>query len=187
MVAFSEGGGLFVVAELGFDLLDLVVREDWGCVGGEVFFEACAEDVFGEVGFELAFADEEDDGVEESAVEGEKISEAFDVAVVLAEGILKAGFVAVDALAPGGVVFVAEDPALHVFGFDDEDAEFGDKDMIDLGGAVFGLEDEVVDAAVDGFVEGEPHSEGGDLFAEPAFEEIEHLVGGAGLGLVAGW
>ena len=60
-------------------------------------------------------------------------------------------------------IFIAEDPAFHVFGFDDKYAEAGNDDMIDPGGAVVGRDDShsiasTVSHFVAGFIPSFPNS-----------------------------
>jgi len=47
-------------------------------------------------------------------------------------------------------MLIAEDPSVHVLGFDNEDAKFRHDHMIDLGGAIRGGYSDVVEFFVDG-------------------------------------
>ena len=60
-----------------------------------------------------------------------------------------------DLLRPIPLFGVAEDPALHVLGFHHEHAVPGNDDVVDLGGAVFGGQGDVLDEVVTGFIERE--------------------------------
>lgn len=48
---------------------------------------------------------------------------------------------------------VTEDPALHVLGFHHKHPVSGNNDVVDLGGAVFGGQGDVLDEVVKGFIE----------------------------------
>lgn len=56
--------------------------------------------------------------------------------VVLAQGVLKAVFAAIDLLGPAFMSRIAEYPALHVLGFNHEYPEAGDDHMVYLGAAL---------------------------------------------------
>lgn len=73
--------------------------------------------------------------------------------VVLVKRILKAEFLAEQALCPLSALGIPEDPLIHVFCFDDEDPEFRDDDMINLCGAVVGLDRDVIETDVRFFVQ----------------------------------
>ena len=116
------------------------------------------------------------------------------MAVVLVERVLEGLFGAVEALGPLRSVGSAEDPASDVFRFNDEDAVAGDEEVIDLGGAIVGGNDDVVKAPVDGGPEKEPKAETHLHLADPAevacgrrgsgVSRLRH--GGAG-GVAPGW
>lgn len=167
---FSVGGAVEVI-ELGDGFFGGVGIDEGRGVTADPWDEAVVEDVGGHGGFQLGMADEEDDGEESVLGEGEEVHEGTDVEPVLMEGILEAVFAAVDLLGPLALVFAAEDPATVVFGFDDEDAEGGDEDVVDLGGAGLGgmREVEIVEVAVLRRIEGAEAAIDHGL-AQPAFE-----------------
>lgn len=98
--------------------------------------QAVVEYVIGHRGFELRTADEEDQGMKAVFRDAEELRQSFHMEVVLMEWILEAIFRSVDLLGPLALFLGAEDPAFVVFGLDDKDAEGGDDDVIELGGAL---------------------------------------------------
>jgi hypothetical protein len=97
----------------------------------------------------------------------QEFCEALDVAIILPERILKPVFAAIDALAPGIIVFSAENPPLHVLGFDDENSKDGYQYMVYLGGAILGGKNDIVDARINGRIQTNPDSESCQFFPNP--------------------
>lgn len=137
----SAGGGLAVggLAE-GFEAGNRGLHGGGIEEGSGVFSDPCeqamVEDVAGHRGFEFGPTDEEDEGMKLVFGDAEKPGEDFHMEVVLMERILEAVFGSIDLLGPLTLLFRTEDPAFVVFRLDDEDAEGGDDDMIELGGAL---------------------------------------------------
>lgn len=131
---------------------------------------ANAEDVVWHVRLELGFSGENDHGKELVLSDLEKGFKFLDVFVVLPERVLEGVLAFAESLGPFGLVRVSEDPAAHIFGFDDEDTVFRNDDVVDLRGAVCRGEDDVVELAVSFRVElvGEGLSDA--EFAMPSFE-----------------
>lgn len=75
-----------------------------------------------------------------------------------------------DLLRPIALFCVTEDPALHILGFHHKHAIPGDNDVVDLGGAVFGGQGDVLDEVVAGFIEKQLRGEVYHGFAGFAFE-----------------
>ena len=78
--------------------------------------------------------------------------------------------VTIDLLGPLALFGVAKDPAFHVLGFHHEHAISGDDDVVDLGGAVFRGQGDVLDQVVAGFIEKEFGGKVNHRFASLAFE-----------------
>ncbi len=129
------------------------------------------ENVIGHFRFEFCVSDEDENGKKMIFGKIEELHECFNVQFVLVKRILEPFFVLIDLLRPFALFFAAKNPATVVFGFDDENAEGRDDEMIDLGGSSFGRMRkiefvkelvlcgiEIAETAVDHF------------FTEPAFE-----------------
>ncbi len=92
--------------------------------------------------------------------------------VILVQGILERKLLAArQRLHPLRTLLIAENPAGHVLGFDHENAEARNDDVIDLRRAVAGGQRDVVDVFVDVSVEEDFFGEGGLEFAGEALEE----------------
>lgn len=78
--------------------------------------------------------------------------------------------VTIDLLGPLALFGAAKDPAFHVLGFHHEHAISGDDHMVDLGGAVFRWQGDVLDQVVVGFIEKEFGGKVNHGFAGFAFE-----------------
>ena len=98
--------------------------------------QAAIEDVSRQRGFELRVADEHDERMEAVVGKAEELLEGFDVQQVLVQRVLKPVLRLVNLLGPLALFFGAEDPAFVVLGFDYENPERGDDDVVDLGGAI---------------------------------------------------
>lgn len=72
----------------------------------------------------------------------------LEVLVVLSQRVLEFESALVDLLRPLRLFFTAEDPAAHVLRLQHEDAIGREKNVIDLRGAVWGIEGDVVQAAI---------------------------------------
>lgn len=73
--------------------------------------------------------------------------------VVLVERVLKLLEMAVDLLGPVTLICPAKDPTPHVLGFHHKHAIARHNNVIDLGGAVFGGQGDVLNEVVAGFIE----------------------------------
>lgn len=93
------------------------------------------------------------------------------MAVVLVQRVLETVFLAEQALRPLGAFRVAENPASHVLGLNDEDAVFRDDDVVDLGGSVSGLQRDVVQREINLRVEQQLLGNRAEGFADPALDE----------------
>ena len=85
----------------------------------------------------------------------QQVLQCLHVFVVLVQRVLKFLRVFEDLLRPIPLFGVTEDPALHVLRFHHEHPIPGNNDVIDLGGAVFSGQGDVLDEVVTGFVEKE--------------------------------
>ena len=90
--------------------------------------------------------------------------------VVLVQRVLKFLRRLEDLLRPIPLFGVAEDPALHVLGFHHKDPVLRNDDVVDLGGAVFRGQGDVLDQVVAGFVEKEFGGKVDHRFPSFAFE-----------------
>ena len=96
----------------------------------------------------------------------EAVSDGFDVAAVLVDGVEEGVFVAVDVFGPVFAAFIAVDEAGVGFGLDDEDGVGGNDYVIDFGGVSPVVEEQVVDDFV--FAVGQAAKDGGDMFLATA-------------------
>lgn len=121
--------------------------------------------------FDRAITNEDDDVKQVALVKPGDLGEALDVLVVLPEGVLERMFFSVNRLRPLGSVGASKDPAFHVLGLDDKNAEGREYDVVDLRCPTFmvGNED-VVDDMVNGFVETLGEIQRHNPFAKLAFE-----------------
>jgi len=172
----GAGGGFAVGVQLVLgacfaDLTDLSGIEDRVAVVFDPGEQALIDDVCGHRGFECRVADEEDDGSECGFGKCEEVHERADVELVLVKRILEPAFLPIDLLGPLALFFVTKDPAFVVFCFDHEDAEWGNDDVVELGGAlaIGTREVEVVEGAI-GFGIKLCQALGDGAFAEPAFK-----------------
>jgi len=90
------------------------------------------DDIGRHFSFELSLANEEDNGAKKAFRKIQVSHQGSDMKQVLMQRILKPAFVAVDLLRPLALFFGTEYPAFVVLGLDDENAEGGDDDMVDL-------------------------------------------------------
>ena len=84
----------------------------------------------------------------------------------------------VNRLCPVFVVGVAENPSLHVFGFDHEDSVDGDHNMINLGGTIRGEQNYVVELSVDALIEKQPESQCYQRLTQPTFDHVFQIYRG---------
>ena len=96
--------------------------------------QTAIEDVAGQWSFKFGTADEEDEGMNGILAEAEELRQGFYMEMVLMERILEAVLGSIDLLGPLALLFRPEDPAFVVLRLDDEDTEFRDDDVVDLGG-----------------------------------------------------
>ena len=73
--------------------------------------------------------------------------------VVLSQWILKFERAAIKLLCPLRLIRRAENPAAHILGFQHEDAEGRDKHMVDLRGAIWRVQGDIVHAAINAFIQ----------------------------------
>ncbi|MNE56884.1 hypothetical protein D3C80_1518230 [compost metagenome] len=99
-------------------------------------------------GLEGAGADEGDDRVQVLRVYPEGGFQGFEVFVVLPQRVLEFEGAFVELLRPLGLLFAAEDPAVHILRFQHENTVHRDENVVDLGGAVRGVQGDVVQAAI---------------------------------------
>ena len=119
------------------DALDVCWGKEELGEGFDVCCGSVGHDVRRKSRFDLAFADEEDDRVEEFVWQSEIFGQALGVPVILVQRVLEPELVSAwKRLGPLGVVFVPEYPAVKIFCLHDEDAIGGDEDVVDLGCAV---------------------------------------------------
>lgn len=174
MVRLGESTFGFHCSKPGLDVVHLRLREQRLVEALDVVPQARTKHVLRHGVFELAFPDEEDDGVKHLSVQVEETSETFDMAEVLVKRVLKPGLVPVDALTPSAVLLPAKNPTLHVLRLNDENAEGRNQHVVNLRRAVGRREDDVVNAPVNALIQTQPHAECRQFLAEPAFDGIEH-------------
>lgn len=104
---------------------------------------------------ELVVSDEDDQGKYLFRIKFQRRLQRLGVLVVLAQRVLEFARVPVNLLGPHILLGIAENPAFHILGFDDEHAIARDDDMIDLRGAVLGRQSHVFKQRVDFFIEKE--------------------------------
>ena len=117
-----------------------------------------------EIGLEFRVAGEHDQRDEIVSGQCEQGLHGLDVAVILTNGILEFTFLFEDDLCPVALIWTTVNPALVVFGFDDEDASFSNQDMVNLCCAVFGFQRDVVEQNVEA-VEARGDDIGNERFA----------------------
>lgn len=105
--------------------------------------------VGGQLGFESAAANKGNHRVQVLGVKAQRGFDCFEVFVVLPQWVLEFEAALVEFLRPLRLPFAAENPATHVLRFQHEDAVGREKNVVDLCGAVWGIQGDVVQAAVD--------------------------------------
>lgn len=90
------------------------------------------------LGFEGVVADEDDKGVDLMVMETQKVDEIPDVFVVLTQWVREFIRPAVYLLRPMLVMHGSVNLAPHIHSFDDENAIYGDNDLIDRNAALLG-------------------------------------------------
>ena len=125
----------------------------------EVFFGGYAE-------FGVGGKDDNRDYGREVVPALEAVSDGFDVAAVLVDGVEEGIFVAVDIFGPVFAALIAVDEAGVGFGLDDEDGVGGNDYVVDFGGVSPVTEEQVVDDFV--FAVGQAAKDGGDMFLATA-------------------
>lgn len=96
----------------------------------------------------------------------EAVSDGFDVAAVLVDGVEEGVFVTVDVFSPVFAAFIAVNEAGVGFGLDDEDGIGGNDYVVDFGGVSPVAEEQVVDDLV--FAAGQAAEDGGNMFLTTA-------------------
>jgi hypothetical protein len=126
--------GAFGASKSFDDALDVCWGKEELGEGFDICCGSVGHDVRRKCRFDLAFADEEDDRVEEFVWQSEIFGQALSVPVILVQRVLESELVSArKRLGPLGVVFVPEYPAVKILGLHHEDAVGGDEDMVDLG------------------------------------------------------
>jgi len=100
--------------------MNLSVRKHGLPVGSDVIPQSGAQHIRWHRRLERAFADEEDDGMENCRIEIQVIRKAFRVTVILPERVLERILPAMEALSPLGLAFRSEDRPLDVLRLDHE-------------------------------------------------------------------
>jgi len=120
-------------------------------------------------GFEGAAADKGDNRVQVLGVYAKGGFQRFEVFVVLPQRVLEFEGAFVELLRPLRLLLAAEDPAAHVLRFQHEDSVGREEDVVDLRGAVWRIQGDVVQTAVGLLIQlpmgKQPHQE----FANLAF------------------
>jgi len=98
--------------------------------------------------FERAVTDEGDHRVQVLGIHAQGRFQCFEVLVVLPQRVLEFEGALVELLRPLGLLFAAEDPAVHILCFQHENTVHRDENVVDLGGAVRGVQGDVVQAAI---------------------------------------
>lgn len=75
-----------------------------------------------------------------------------------------------DFLRPVALLFANEDPSLYVLGFHYKHAITGNDDVVDLSGALFRGQGDILDEVVEGFIEKEFYGKISDRFPSFALE-----------------
>lgn len=105
-------------------------------------------DVGRHFGFKGAAADKGDHRVQVLGVYAKGGFQRFKVFVVLSQRVLEFEGAFVELLRPLRLLFAAEDPAAHILRFQHEDAVGREEYVVDLRGAVWCVQGDVVQAAV---------------------------------------
>ena len=105
--------------------------------------------VGGQLGFEGAATNKGNYRMQMLRVKAQRGFHRFEVFVVLPQRVLEFEAALVELLRPLGLFFAAKNPAAHVLRFQHEDAIGREKNVVDLRGAVWGIQGDVVQAAVD--------------------------------------
>ena len=90
-----------------------------------------------ERGLNLTLSDKENDRVEGFVGQPKIFGKALGMSVILMQRVLESKFISAwERLGPLSIVFVPEDPAVKILGFNDEYSIDRNEDVIDLSGAV---------------------------------------------------
>ena len=152
-------------------VLDFRIGELNGSVTLDISDIAISHDIGRHLSFEFTFAPEHHHRNELFWGDPKEFLEHLDVPVILVHWVLEAEFFPEQALCPLSTFGIPENPPIHVLRFNDEDPEFGNDDMIDLGGAIAGLDRDIVETDVCLFVEQQLLGEGTGSFADPTFDK----------------
>lgn len=136
MIRLGQATRSLQFPEFALNFRHSLMGEQRGIEACDVAAQTRAKHIGWQWRFEFTFSDKEHDGVKEPSLQFQELSEAFDVAEILAKRILKPVLVAVDALTPGAVLLIAQNPSLHVLRLDNENAKSRNQNMIKLGRAV---------------------------------------------------
>ena len=155
--------------QVAVDVMDFRVGDYGSAVAADKAAEAVpVDDVFfgGYTEFGVGGKDDNGDYGREVVPALEAVSDGFDVAAVLVDGVEEGIFVAVDVFGPVFAVFIAVDEASVGFGLDDENGVGGNDYVVDFGGVSPVVEEQVVDDFV--FAVGQAAKDGGDMFLATA-------------------
>lgn len=155
--------------QVAVDVMDFRVGDYGSAVAADKAAEAVpVDDVFfgGYAEFGVDGKDDNRDYGREVVPALEAVSDGFDVAAVLVDGVEEGVFVAVDVFGPVFAAFIVVDEAGVGFGLDDEDGVGGNDYVIDFGGVSPVVEEQVVDDFV--FAVGQAAKDGGDMFLATA-------------------
>lgn len=155
--------------QVAVDVMDFRVGDYGSAVAADkVTEEVPVDDVFfgGYAEFGVGGKDDNWDYGREVVPALEAVSDGFDVAAVLVDGVEEGIFVAVDVFGPVFAVFIAVDEAGVGFGLDDEDGVGGNDYVVDFGGVSPITEEQAVDDFV--FAVGQAAKDGGDMFLATA-------------------
>ena len=155
--------------QVAVDVMDFRVGDYGSAVAADKAAEAVpVDDVFfgGYAEFGMGGKDDNRDYGREVVPALEAVSDGFDVAAVLVDGVEEGIFVAVDIFGPVFAALIAVDEAGVGFGLDDENGVGGNDYVVDFGGVSPVVEEQIVDDFV--FVAGQAAKDGGDMFLATA-------------------
>lgn len=124
--------------------------------------------------FELTISGKQHDGPERLFGNPKILFQAFEVPVVLMDGILKLVFATVNRLAPRSVLGRTENPSFERLRLDDKDPKLRNDNVIDLSCAAGGRNYQIVKRTVELLIKTRPQADLHSRFSEPSFQEMEH-------------
>ncbi len=124
---------------------------------------------------EFTFRDEKDNRPKDVVAELQELRQTSSVPVILSYWILKLLLPTENVLGPFVAFGRAEYPPFEILRLDHEYSKDGQDDVVDLGCAVLGWDDCVVNSIVNPLIQEGPHANRGHFLAKPAFEDIDHI------------